>query len=170
MTNHPKYYPTRLPVSLLLLVMFIALGSCRYARERGLLLDRELKKPHLSTLNESTNKNGTARDVKIDTQMTRVIESDSLVNNAGHNEMVNVDANIYYIIVGTFTIHANAEATAAIYNSKGYTINLIPSVTSRGEKAELVAVKAFPDREMANEFLSGFKASVDPKAWIYPRD
>lgn len=170
MTGRLKYYCMRIPAALLLAAVLAGIGSCRYAREKGLFLDRELKKARSSAAMEKTVRAGTSQTDMNRAQMTQPAKPENQVNNAEYDPAEAVASNICYIIVGTFTNHANAQAAAARYKKQGYSTSLIPSVTSRGENAELVAVKSFPDRETAKAYLADFKAAVEPKAWIYPRE
>jgi len=168
MTGRLKYYCMRIPAALLLAAVLAGIASCRYAREKGLFLDDELKKAFPAPVGA-----GVARDTTLQHDDVIAPDTESPTLPVPHTEVsptVADTATPCYIIIGTFTSHANAQAAAARYKSQGYATSLIPSVTSRGEKAELVAVKSFPDRETAKAYLADFKATVEPKAWIYPRE
>jgi len=172
MTGRLKYYCMRIPAALLLAAVLAGLGSCRYAREKGLFLEGELKKAMplsaaAGTTGDTSVQNSTAA------APDRYAEGPASSSASPRTEISPAAAGAgtpCYIIIGTFTSHANAQAAARKYSSLGYSTSLIKSVTSKGEKAELVAVKSFPDREAAKAYLADFKAAVEPKAWIYPRE
>ena len=73
----------------------------------------------------------------------------------------------YYIIIGSFANHENAEQTARIYSRQGYTTTIIMTTNRYGNKAELVSVEAFNDHEEAVLYLREFQSKFDYKAWIY---
>jgi hypothetical protein len=169
MTDHLKYYLIRIPAAALFLLLLVGLGSCRYAREKGLFLGRELKKAQSSTYSMSKIEADTTLRTDIITEDTVASGTDSSFSSKYSYQAGNSTDNYYYIIIGTYTNHSNAQAASSRYSSQGYTTSIINSTTSKGDRAELVAVKSFPYREQAEEYLKDFRIKVDPKAWIYPR-
>ncbi len=170
MINSLKYSSGRYLPFILLLMFMPFVTSCRYAREKGLFLDKELKKAQMSVTRDSVLTSDSIQKAIIMKEVSEVSQTDSSVRTEEEKPADNNTEGYYYIIVGTFTNHANARAAAGKFGSQGYQTTIISSVTSRGNKAELVAVKSFPDREKAKEYLAGFKEKVDPRAWIYPRE
>lgn len=169
MTDHLKYYIKRILAALLLIVVLTGLDSCRYAREKGLFLGRELKKAQSSTYSRNKIEADSTLSTAVITGDTVASETDSSFSNEyGYQSGNSTDFN-YYIIIGTYTNHSNALAASSRYSGQGYTTSIINSTTSKGDRAELVAVKSFPYREQAEEYLKDFRTKVDPKAWIYPR-
>lgn len=157
-------------VSVIVLILTITgIQSCRYFREKGLFLDRELKKSQVSAVKDSILIADSVQKAIIMTEVTEVTRTDSSVKNGEADPKGSDRVNSFYIIIGTYTNPENARSAARQYTEKGYSTDIINSRTSKGNKAELVSVKSFDNHDDAVGFLREFQRKVESKAWIYPR-
>ena len=162
--HNNSFFPT-----IVIILLFLCLPSCRYLREKGIFLDKNVKLVLLKVKQDSILradsliKTGTFANSAIEAQQDPQarIEDEQL-----SGEEIN---NMYYIIIGSFSNPENAKLAARQYTSQGFNPSVIQTTDRNGKKIELVSARTFADYDEAAVYLKEFQSNIDPGAWIYPR-
>ncbi|MBP1675312.1 MAG: Sporulation related domain [Bacteroidetes bacterium] len=170
MLMHKARYPINsfLP-AIAIILLFIFLPSCRYLREKGIFLDKNVKSILLQASQDSILradsliKTGTFANSAIEPQQDPEIR---IEDQKLSGEEID---NKYYIIIGSFSNTENAKLAASQYTGQGYNTSIIQTTDRNGKRIELVSARTFEDYDEAVSYLKDFQSNIDPGAWIYPR-
>jgi hypothetical protein len=69
----------------------------------------------------------------------------------------------YYMIVGCFTVSANADKYAEKLRGKGYDVTIIPG----SDNFQMVAAKSYGNYRESISEIDKFRNDVTPNAWVY---
>jgi len=164
-----NYHNNSFLPAIVIILLFIFLPSCRYLREKGIFLDKNVKLVLLKASQDtilradSLIKTGTFANNTIEVQQDPEvrIEDEKLSGEEANN--------LYYIIIGSFSNPENAKLAASQYTGQGYNTSVIQTTDRNGKKIELVSARTFADYDEAAVYLKEFQSNIDPGAWIYPR-
>lgn len=89
------------------------------------------------------------------------VESEPIVQDPGPVER----ANDYYMIVGCFSIPANAETFAGELRDQGYNV----SILTGSNNLQMVAAGSYGTYQESIAEIEKFRIEVNPDAWVYVR-
>ena len=116
----------------------------------------------------STHGSDTLKELEQYIKVTEGTDPDSVIKLEYEKLKGDDLRNQYYIIIGSFVKSENASIASEKYSSQGYKTNIIKIINPKGNKVELVSVKAFSNYNDATRYLREFKSKIDSEAWIYP--
>jgi cell division protein FtsN len=73
--------------------------------------------------------------------------------------------NRYYMIVGCFTVQANAERYVTKLREMGYT----PQILSGNNKYQMIAIRSYDNYRESIKEIDEIRNAVTPNAWVYLR-
>jgi len=147
--------------------MVFTFPSCRYVKQRLGLGEYSVKAAMKWAKQDS---------IRIADSLTKVMESKQDFERTLTDSLMSIEDKTpaesdhyfqYYIIIGSFANHENAEQAAGKYSQRGYKTNILTVARQNGIKTELVSIKTFRDRNEAGIFLKDFQSRLDPHAWLY---
>ncbi len=163
MLHNFKYHKKRyiLGISLIVLLLFYVLFR------QGVFENKALK---MAKYWDQQGRLRTTDSLKRTVKVTKVYkenDSDPEVKFEDKQLPGENSVNMYYIIIGSFANSENAKMTAKQYDSQGYNTSIISSTDRKGNKTELVSVKAFGKLDEAVNYLRDLQSKVNASAWIY---
>jgi len=163
MMHNFKYHKKRyiLGISLIVLLLFFVLFR------RGVFENKALK---MAKYWDQQGRLRTADSVKRAVKVTKVYKENDPDPEVKleDKELPGEDSvNIYYIIVGSFANSENAKIAAKQYKNDGYSTSIISTTDRKGNKTELVTVKAFGNHDEATSYLRDLQKEENASAWIY---
>ncbi len=78
---------------------------------------------------------------------------------------VSSSSNRYYMIVGSYTVTANAERMAGDLRAKGYDATILPG----RDNIQMVSARSYATYQESINDIARFREEVSPEAWIYVR-
>jgi hypothetical protein len=151
--------------SMVLIVLLIALPSCKYFKSGGLFGRKAVKTAVLQARKDSTRVADSIRKVQEDLQ---ALEDEKLAaaRRAEEEKAAQESKSKYNIIVGSFETPQYAKDLADVYRQKGYDPKIIKL---EGTRFELVSAEAYDNFSKAAARLKEFQESTELDAWMYIR-
>lgn len=107
--------------------------------------------------------------VQADTNAKDVVDSSAYYGETENVPVASSNANTsavsgkYYMIVGCFTVSANAERYVEKLKGMGYSTQIITGIGS----FQMVAAASYDNYRESVEAINKFRSDVTPNAWVY---
>jgi hypothetical protein len=154
---------------ILVILIFAGFSSCRYIKQQLYFRKHSLKAAIEWAKQDSTRVADSLKKIMLDKKNFDRTLADSVTGEDENNLSVGDTTPRYYIIIGTFANHVNAEKAAGQYSGQGYKTEIITVTNKDGTMLDIVSVKTFSDFKEAGIFLKDFQVKHDPGAWVYTR-
>ncbi len=152
---------------LLLAAIAFSLPSCQYLKQKFSLGEYSLKAAIEWAKKDSARVADSLKKVIADKKNFERTLTDSLMSIKTSDTRPSKSGPHYYIIIGSFSSHENAENAVRQYSAEGYGASIVRTSNWDDTKLELVSIKTFSDKNEAAVFLRQYQDDHDPEAWLY---
>jgi uncharacterized ParB-like nuclease family protein len=152
--NHSMNYSTMKNVALLLCCVLLLCNGCKYFKKSSSKM--------VDTISRDTVP--TAETIDSAAYYSDIVNKD----NAGEVSTQPVAQHQaaggnYYMIVGCFTVQANADKYAEKLRAKGYDVNILPG----RDNFQMVSARSYGNYRESISEIDKFRNDVTPNAWVY---
>lgn len=146
------------------LLMFSLMGSsCKYINLNILQEKTSFSEKVLKEKQDSIRLVDSIRIIEEELLALENTKLDSVRNEDENRKILNSRLK-YKIIVGSFSNFENARDLSESYKARGFNSDII---IAEDDSLEYVFVEAYDNQKKAEDRLREFKATIEPKAWLY---